>query len=131
MSAVQSFLYQRLANDAALAALVGDAIYDTPPAESLPDLSVVIGAEELLDASDKSAFARLHRAEVEIVARIAGFSVAKDVAHAVRASLEGATGSAGGGEITRIQFRRAQSMRDTNDGLRRVRMRFDIFYDGI
>ena len=129
MSAVQAFIYDRLAGDAALASLVGTAIYDTPPSDSPPDISVLIGAEEVLDASDKTGSAQIHRAEIEIVARTSGFAAAKDVAAAVRSSLEGASGAAGNGMISRVQFRRAQSLRDTTDGLRRVRMRFDIFYD--
>ena len=129
MSAVQAFIYDRLSGDAALTALVGTAIYDTAPTDSPPDISVLIGAEEVLDASDKTGSADLHRAEIEIIARTSGFAAAKDVALAVRKSLDNASGIAGSGSITRVQFRRAQSLRDTTDGLRRVRMRFDIFYD--
>ena len=130
MSAVQSFLYSRITNDAAVSALIGSDIFDAAQAGDLPDLSVLIGTEEVLDASDKSAAARVHRAELEVVVRTGGFSQAKDVAEALRAALDGATGAAGLGYITRCQFRRSQALRDTTDGLRRIRMRFDIFFDG-
>lgn len=131
MSAVQSFVYGLLSADAAVTALVGTAIYDTSPTGVLPDISVLIGAEEVIDASDKSASARLHRIEIEVVARTSGFALAKDVAQAVKSALQGASGPAGSGQVTRVQFKRSAAFRETDEGTRRVRLRFDIFYDGL
>ncbi|MEO1563905.1 MAG: DUF3168 domain-containing protein [Pseudomonadota bacterium] len=131
MSAVQEFLYSRLAADSGVNALVGSSIFDAAQAGDLPELSVLIGGEEVLDASDTTASARVHRAEVDIVARSGGFAQAKDTADVIRAALNGASGPAGAGQITRCLFRRTQALRDTSDGLRRIRMRFDIFFDGL
>ncbi|MEO0343565.1 MAG: DUF3168 domain-containing protein [Pseudomonadota bacterium] len=131
MSVIQAFIYNSLTTAPAVIDLVGDAVYDAAPQGGLPDLAVMIGAEEVLDASDILASARLHRAEIELVGRGAGFSTMKNAADAIRACLESDTGPAGDGAITRVRFHRAQSLRETSDGLRRIRMRFDIFFDGI
>ncbi|MEM0977274.1 MAG: DUF3168 domain-containing protein [Pseudomonadota bacterium] len=129
MSAVQAFLYSHLTGDVVLSNLVGGAIYDAAPAGDLPEIAIIIGAEEVIDVSDAGASARLHRAEVEIIARGPGFLAAKDVAGNIRRVLEAASGPVSNGHVTRTQFRRAQSLRETADGLRRIRMRFDLFFD--
>ncbi|MEM9715866.1 MAG: DUF3168 domain-containing protein [Pseudomonadota bacterium] len=130
MSAVQTFLYDQLVNDAALTALVGANIFDALPSGDAPDLSVLIGAEIVIDASDKTANARLHQVEIDLMSTAAGFSNLKDVAAAVRQALERASGPAGDGIVTRIRFKRAQSSRETSEGMRRIRLRFDLFFDG-
>ena len=65
-SALQTAVYQQLINDPGLGALVGTSIFDALPSGTLPPLYIVIGAEEVRDASDKTGGGALHEFTVTI-----------------------------------------------------------------
>ncbi|MGC9370615.1 MAG: DUF3168 domain-containing protein [Paracoccaceae bacterium] len=122
-AALQAAVYQHLAADAALAALVGGAIYDALPAGTLPDLYVSLGPEEARDRSDKTGGGALHLFTVSVVSATAGFQAAKDAAAAVSDALVDAPLSLGRGVLVSLQFDRARAERLT-DGTRRIDLRF-------
>jgi len=122
-AALQAAVYQHLAADAALAALVGSAIYDALPAGTLPDLYVSLGPEEARDRSDKTGGGALHLFTVSVVSAAAGFQAAKDAAAAVSDALVDAPLSLSRGVLVSLQFDRARAERLT-DGTRRIDLRF-------
>jgi len=107
--AVQSAVYQRLAGDAALAALVGDAVFDSPPGGTLPALFVQIGAEEGRDVSGQGA--ALLRLDLGVAVRGAdtGFAAVKAAAGAVSAALEDAPLALAVGRLVSLRLARARA----------------------
>ena len=72
-SALQSAVYRRLMEDSAVAALVGDHIYDAPPAGSVPDTYISLGPETVVDASDATGGGAQHSFDVSSWRRLRGF----------------------------------------------------------
>ena len=122
-AALQAAVYQHLAADAALAVLVGSAIYDALPAGTLPDLYVSLGPEEARDRSDKTGGGALHLFTVSVVSAAAGFQSAKQAAAAVSDALVDAPLSLTRGTLVSLQFDRARAQR-LSDGTRRIDLRF-------
>lgn len=127
--ALQTAIYGHLSADAALAALVGGAIFDGPPEGTPPDTYVVLGDEEARDRSDQSGRATLFRLTLSVVAREAGFHQAKQVAAAIGAALDGAALNLGTGHLVAMQFDRARARRTRNDTGRRIDLRFRALVD--
>lgn len=122
--ALQAAIYDRLAGDAALAAIVGGDIYDAPPAGNLPPIYVLIGEEVVRDVSDGSARASEHDLTIAVQTDAAGFAAAKDAAAAIVDALDGAALTLARGTLVDLRFHAARSLRDAGAGARRTEVRF-------
>lgn len=123
-SVLQQAVYQRLQADAALAALVGEAIFDAAPAGAVPDLYVTLGPEDVRDAGDKTGAGARHDFTVSVVANLAGFAAAKDAAAAVSDALSGAVPVLARGRVVALNFLRARARRMDDGAGRRIDLRF-------
>lgn len=121
--ALQTAVFQALATDAALAALVGTAIYDAPLPGGLPSLYVVIGPEKAKDASDKTGRGAEHDFSIEVISDAAGFSTAKAAAGAVSDVLIDADLALSRGRLVSLGFVRAVAER-TNADLSQITLTF-------
>lgn len=121
-AALQAAIYQRLASDAALAVLVGAAIYDAVPAGTLPDTYVTLGPEEVRDRSDGMGGGAWHLVTISVLTANAGFQRAKDVAALISDALAGAELTLGRGRLVALHFYRARARRD--GALRRIDLTF-------
>lgn len=122
--ALQEAVYQRLAGDAVLTGLVGDAIYDVVPAGTLPATYVTLGPEEARDASDKTGHGAEHRFTVSVVTGAAGFQTAKDAAAAISDALVDAELALGRGRLVSLNFLRARARRVQKNDVRRIDLTF-------
>lgn len=126
---LQVAIYQHLTTDAALAALVGDAIHDTPPPGPVTGTYVVLGAEEARDLSDKTSGAADHRIMVSVVSDAEGFLTAKQVAGAVSDALVDASPSMSRGRVVSLRFLRARARRVRSGQVRRIDLIFRVLVD--
>ncbi|QQA41239.1 DUF3168 domain-containing protein [Pelagovum pacificum] len=125
-AALQAALYQVLANDAALAAEVGSAVYDALPPGTLPDLYVTLGPETVRDRSDGSGAGALHRVTVSVVGTAAGFASVKAAAGAVSDALSGPPPALARGRIVYLNFHKAKAARIDTGDLRRIDLTYDV-----
>ena len=123
-SALQTAVYQHLVADAALAALVGSAIYDALPGGTLPSTYVTLGPEQVRERSDKSGHGALHTITVSVVTDTAGFQAAKDVAAAISDALVDADLTLSRGSLIYLNFDRAIAKLEGTGTQRRIDMRF-------
>ena len=123
-AALQAAVYARLAGDAGVTALVGDAVYDALPEGALPTLYVVLGAEDVRDASDKTGGGAEHRFVVSVVTERAGFAAAKTVAAAVSDALIGAEMTLSRGRLVALNFAKARAMRVGTGTMRQINLTF-------
>lgn len=122
-AALQAAVYGALQADAALEALVGEAIYDALPAGSAPPLYVALGPEQVKDASDGTGAGAWHDLTVSVVTEAAGFHGAKAAAAAVSDVLHGAALTLTRGRLVGLWFRKAKAGR-ASGGLRRIDLSF-------
>lgn len=120
---LQSAIFTHLSADAALAALVGGAIYDALPAGVLPQTYVTLGGEEVLDRSDKSGSGAEHRFYITVTTDTAGFAGAKQVAAAICDALVGAAVPLARGRLAGLWFDRARAEQQSG-GTRQITLRF-------
>ncbi len=123
-AALQAAVFQALAADAGLAALVGNAIYDVVPSGNLPQIYVSLGPEEARDASDKTGGGARHDFTVSVVSDASGFHQAKTVAAAINDALVGADLALTRGRLVSLRFLRARARREGTGQLRRIDIRF-------
>jgi hypothetical protein len=123
-AALQAAIYQALASDPALQALVGASIYDAVPAGGLPALYVTIGDEDMRDQSDASGAGAAHEFLVSVVSDSGGFQTAKLVAAAVTDALVGASLALARGRLVDLGFLRAAARRVGDGSARRIDLRF-------
>lgn len=123
-AALQTAVYQRLAADPALAALVGASIFDALPAGVLPPLYVVLGAEEVRDASDKTGGGALHEFTVSVLTESAGFATAKAAAAAVSDTLVDAPLVLARGTLVSLNFYKAKAARIGTGDMRQINLIF-------
>lgn len=123
-AALQAAIYQRLLADANLAALVGTAIYDNPPAGAVLGTYVSLGPEDVRDRSDKTGYGALHMITISVITDAAGFQVAKQVGAAVSDALQGAELVLTRGMLCYINFDRATARRVGTGETRRIDLRF-------
>lgn len=123
-AALQAAIWQRLMADAALNALVGDAIYDSIPPGVVTGTYVSIGPEDVTDASDKTGRGAVHEFTVSIVTDEAGFQAAKAVAAAVSDALAGAALVLARGRLVGLWFVRAKARRVGEADERRIDLTF-------
>ncbi|MEJ8560865.1 DUF3168 domain-containing protein [Yoonia sp. GPGPB17] len=123
-AALQSAVYRRLSEDGALAALVGTDIYDALPTGALPPLYVVLGAEDVRDASDKTGAGAWHQFTVTVVTQSAGFATAKAAASAVSDALVNASLALDRGMLTSLNFHKAKAARIGTGAVRQINLTF-------
>ena len=125
--ALQAAVYGALRDDAALADLVGDAIYDAMPVAAPPGTYVSLGPEDVRDAGDMTAPGALHDFVVSVLSgtdEANGFGAVKEVAVAVSEVLEVAEITLDRGHLAGMWFLRARARRAENGAGRRVDMTF-------
>lgn len=117
--ALQSALYDRLAADPALGAIVGAHVYDAMPAGPVPDLYVLIGEEAVKDASDKTGFGAVHDVLISIMSTADSFLVLKQAAVAIWAALDASDLTLSRGRVVGLWFRSSTAKRSTS-GQRKI-----------
>lgn len=123
-SSLQAAVYAHLQGDAALTALVGDAVYDAAPAGAAPSLYVALGEEEARDRSDADLGGAAHDFTVSVVTEGAGFQAAKDAAAAVSDALVDAGLTLTRGRLVSLRFLRARARRVSAGAQRQIDLRF-------
>ncbi|KGJ03958.1 DUF3168 domain-containing protein (plasmid) [Paracoccus versutus] len=126
-AALQAAVYRRLREDGALAALVGDAIYDAMPVAAPAGLYVSLGPEEVRDAGDMTAGGAVHDFVVSVLSgaeAAGGFGAVKAAAVAVSEALEAADMALDRGHLAGLWFLRARARRAENGAGRRVDLTF-------
>lgn len=123
-SALQAAVYQHLSADAALAGLVGTAIYDAIPPGSLPSLYVTIGPEIVRDKSDQTGTGAEHEFTVSVISDQAGFSEAKTAAGAVSDALVDAPLTLSRGYLIGLGFYKATAARIGTGETREIKLTF-------
>ncbi|MEO0390413.1 MAG: DUF3168 domain-containing protein [Pseudomonadota bacterium] len=123
-AALQAAIFQALTADAALAALVGTAIYDAVPSGNLPPLYVTLGPETARAAHDKTGRGALHHVSVDVVTTAPGFAQAKQTAGAVCDALDQADLPLSRGRLVYLNFNRATASRSDQAAGRTITLRF-------
>lgn len=123
-AALQAAVYQRLAADDALGALVSGAIYDAAPPGAAVGTYVSLGPEDARDASDQVGRGAFHEFVVSVVTDAAGFQTAKAVAAAVSDALVGAPLALARGRLVGLWFLRARARRVEEADVRRIDLTF-------
>lgn len=108
---LQRAIYDALKGDAALAGVVGDAIYDAVPEGNLPAIYVRLGDETVKDASDCSSAGAVHLVVVSVITAEPGFARAKEAAGAVSDVLHDADLPLSRGRLVSLRLRQAKAAR--------------------
>jgi hypothetical protein len=120
-AALQAAIYQRLT---ATTALAGVPIHDALPPGAGAGTFVLIGPEEVRDASDKTGPGAEHRFVVSVISDGTGFQAAKTVAVAVSDALVGASLILARGRLVYLVFQRARASRIDEGEVRRIDLTF-------
>ena len=120
-AALQAAIYARLAGFAGLA---GVSIVDAMPAGASLGSFVLIGPEQVIDQSDKTALGAEHRFEVSVISDATGFMAAKQAAAAISEALLGAPLMLSVGHVVSIGFLKATARRLDLGSTRRIDMVF-------
>lgn len=123
-AALQAAVFQRLAADAALAALVGTAVYDAVPPGTVTGTYVSLGPEDVRDASDATGGGAAHDFTISVVTDASGFLQAKAVAVAVSDALTGAPLVLARGHLVGLWFLKARARRVQTGEMRRIDLSF-------
>lgn len=129
---LQARVFQRLAGDAALVALVGEAIYDAPlerAPEAAPLDYVTLGEETVRAYGTKTSDGAIHDFTVAVHSARDGFDSAKRIAAAVCACLIDAPLTLDAGRLVALRFLRAGAERGPAPEKRRVTLRFRAVVD--
>ncbi len=129
-AALQAAVWQRLVSDGTILGLIGPAVYDAVPPGEGPETYVVIGPEEVRDASDRTGGGAEHRFSVGVVTRVAGFAGAKAVAVAVSDALVGAELILARGRLVGLWFVSARARRLERGAVRRIDLTFRARVEG-
>jgi hypothetical protein len=122
---LQTAVFDLLKSNAGVTALVGALVFDALPTGVRPETFVLIGEEEVLDASDSSGHAATHRFVVSVVTEAAGYSLIKSVAAAISDALLSVDLVLSRGQVVNLSFERATARRSGKAGrMRRVDLRF-------
>lgn len=122
--ALQTALFQHLAADAALDALLSGAIYDAIPPATPPATYVLIGPEEVTDASDKTGHGAEHRLTISVLTNATGFLPAKTIAARIAELLDAPALTLSHGRLVALWFDRAEARKIEGDQTRRIDLRF-------
>lgn len=123
-TALQEAVYAHLTADAALAAQVGGAIYDTPPQGAVPPLYVLLGEGEVRDASDVQVSGSRHDLLIRVIGEAGGFHAVKATAGTITDLLQDAPLSLARGALISLRFRRARAFKSGSGQRRQVDLRF-------
>lgn len=123
-AALQTAVFTQLRSDPALAALVGDAIFDTVPRGKQPEVYVALGPERVSDQSDKTGHGAMHEFVVSVVSDLSGFSRAKTIAGAVSDALHDADVPLSRGHLVFLYFVRARAAYARRGETRRIDLTF-------
>jgi hypothetical protein len=127
---LQGRVFAQLAGDAALAGLVGGAIYDAPPALTPAETEyVTLGEESVRDFGTKTSHGAVHDFTVTAHSGRDGFDLVKRVAEAICAALVDAPLALGSGHLVALRFLRASAERGRAPVKRRVVLRFRAVVD--
>lgn len=105
-------------------ALSGVAVMDAVPPGGAAGTFVLIGAEEVRDASDATGAGAEHRVEVSVRSDAAGFMAAKGIAAAVCDAMEGLALTQG--RVVGVWFLKAKAARSEDGAERRVDLTFRV-----
>jgi hypothetical protein len=119
-AALQTAVYQHLS---AATALAGVAIYDAVPPNPAGTF-VLVGPEEVRDASDKSGPGAEHLLVVSVISDGTGFLTAKTIAAAISDDLTGAALVLSRGNLVSLLFLRASARRIDEGEVRRIDLTF-------
>ncbi|NPD15366.1 DUF3168 domain-containing protein [Xinfangfangia sp. D13-10-4-6] len=119
-AALQSAVFLQLSASPDLA---GVAIHDALP-PTPPGLFVLLGPEEVRDASDKSGAGADHRLMISVISNAEGFLAAKRVAVAISDALAAAVPVTDRGRVVSFRFDRAQARRLDEGRIRRIDLTF-------
>lgn len=103
--------------------LAGVAVHDALP-PSPPGLFVLIGPEEVRDASDQSGEGADHRLVISVISDAEGFLAAKTVSVAISDLLAGPMPALSRGRLVRLSFDRAVARRIGEGAVRRIDLTF-------
>ncbi|WP_225026572.1 DUF3168 domain-containing protein [Xinfangfangia pollutisoli] len=115
-AALQAAIYQALTTAPALA---GVAVYDAVP-PSPAGTFVLVGPEEVRDASDKTGAGAEHQIAVSVISDGTGFLAAKTIAAAISDLLVGASLALSRGSLVSLLFLRASARRIDEGEVRRI-----------
>lgn len=119
-SALQAAVFQVLTT---APALVGVAVYDAVPPGPAGTF-VLVGPEEVRDASDKSGQGAEHQLAISVVSNGSGFMAAKTIAGAITDTLTGADLTLTRGHVVSFLFLRASARRIDEGEVRRIDLIF-------
>ena len=119
--ALQAAIYETLASDPELS---GISVLDALPSGSSSGTFILIGPEDVVDASDKSGQGAEHRIVVSVISDAAGFLAAKTVAARVSLVLVDAAITLSVGRIVSMNFIKAAAKRLDDGNLRRIDLQF-------
>lgn len=119
-AALQSAVFQALT---AAPALAGVAIFDAVP-PSPPGTFVLVGPEEVRDASDKSGDGAEHQMMISVISDGAGFLTAKTIGGNIADALQGTAMSLSRGRLVSLAFQRASARRIDEGEVRRIDLTF-------
>ena len=105
-------------------ALGGMSIVDAMPAGASLGSFVLIGPEQVIDQSDKTALGAEHRFEVSVISDATSFMAAKQAAAAISEALLGAPLMLSVGHVVSIGFLKATARRLDLGSTRRIDMVF-------
>lgn len=131
-ASLQAAVYRRLAGDAALAALVGDAIHDAPPparGDGAFGEHVTLGEESVRGWDTQTSRGAVHDFTVAVHSGRDGFDRAKRIAGAVCACLVDAPLALDAGRLVALRFVQAKAERGPAPEKRRVALRFRAVVD--
>ena len=123
-SALQAAVYQLLAGDAALQALVGTNVFDEVPPGPVAGTYLSLGEGEVRDLSDATGGIGEHRFEVSVISDAEGFATAKAAAEAVSDVLVDAAPVLTRGRVISLSFVKARARRVRAGQSRRIDMTF-------
>lgn len=122
---VQVAVFDRLASDPAVLAIVGSHVYDAVPAGALPNIYVLIGEEVVKDHSDSSGLAAHHDIAISVISSVESFLMMKDAAAAITTALQAAPLSLSEGSVSAFWTRGVASRRDAA-GQRKIDLKFRL-----
>lgn len=127
---LQQGVYQLLAADPAVQALVGTRIYDAPvplAEEAVPDgVYVTLGDERATDWSTATDRGAEHLITIAVHAPRRGFAEAKQAAGAISDALLAGGFTLSRGRVVQVRFADARTARDEGDALRQIVLRFRV-----
>ncbi|MEY4983259.1 MAG: hypothetical protein RIR62_1525 [Pseudomonadota bacterium] len=123
---LQAAIHARLA---AAPSLAGVAIVDALPSGPVPETYLLVGPEEVRDASDKSGPGAEHRIVLSVISEATGFLSAKELGADVCEVLDGASLSLSQGRAVSVRFLRAVARRLEAGSVRRIDLTFRIRLD--